>query len=102
VVFGEQVGHLLIELAEVILNHAQFFQRELQQPTVDGMQRRTYLEGIAQLGRCGSQTRGRKCRESSRIRFTICSIRRALMPRRSDTTLDTLTCASSSSAFSRL
>jgi hypothetical protein len=26
---GEQVGHLLIELAEVILDHTQFFQREL-------------------------------------------------------------------------
>jgi hypothetical protein len=26
----EQIGHLLIELAEVILNHAEFFERELQ------------------------------------------------------------------------
>jgi hypothetical protein len=41
VVSREQVGHLLIELAEVILDHAQFFQRELQQPAVDEMQRRT-------------------------------------------------------------
>jgi hypothetical protein len=30
----EQVGHLLIELSEVILDDAQLFQRELQQPTV--------------------------------------------------------------------
>ena len=35
------------------------------------MQRRARLEGIAQLGRCGSQTRGRKGRESGRISFTI-------------------------------
>ena len=46
VVGREQVGHLLIELAEVILDHAQFFQRE-PQPTVNRMQRRTRLEGIA-------------------------------------------------------
>ena len=43
----EQVGHLPIELAEVILDKAQFFERELQQPAVDRMQRRTRVEGIA-------------------------------------------------------
>jgi hypothetical protein len=32
VVGREKVGHLLIELAEVTLDHAQLFQRELQQP----------------------------------------------------------------------
>jgi hypothetical protein len=42
VVGREQVDHLLIELAEVILDHAQFLQRELQQP-VNRMQRRTRL-----------------------------------------------------------
>jgi hypothetical protein len=45
----EQIGHLLIELSEVVLDHAQFVQRELQQPAVDRTQRRTGLEGIAQL-----------------------------------------------------
>ena len=39
----QKVGHLLIELAEVILDHAQFFQRELQQSTVNRMQGRTRL-----------------------------------------------------------
>ena len=39
VVGCEEVGHLLIEFAEMILDHAQFFQRELQQPTVNRMQR---------------------------------------------------------------
>ena len=67
----EQVGHLLIELAEVILDQAQFVERELQQPAVDRMQRRARLEGIAQLGRCGSQARGRKGREGRRISFAI-------------------------------
>jgi hypothetical protein len=36
VVFGEHVGHLLIELAEMIFDQAQF-QRELQQAAVDGI-----------------------------------------------------------------
>ena len=47
VVCCEQVGHLLIELSEMILDHTQLFQDELQQPTVHRMQRRTRLEGIA-------------------------------------------------------
>jgi hypothetical protein len=37
VVRPEQVSHLLIELVEVILDHPQFFQRELQQPAVHRM-----------------------------------------------------------------
>ena len=45
-VYRKQVGHLLIELAEVILDHAQFFQRELQQSAVDRMQCRTRLGGM--------------------------------------------------------
>ena len=40
VVGSEQGGHLLLELAQVILEHAQFFQREREHATVDGMQRR--------------------------------------------------------------
>ena len=71
VVGREQVGHLLIELAEVILDHAQFFERELQQPTVDRMQRRTRLEGIAQLLGRGAQARGREGREGGRIGLAI-------------------------------
>jgi len=31
---GEQVGHLLIELLEMILDHAQFFECQLQQPAI--------------------------------------------------------------------
>ena len=65
----EQVGHLLIELAEVILDHAQFFQRELQQPPVNRMQRRTRLEGIAQLLGRRAQAAVRECRERRPDRF---------------------------------
>jgi hypothetical protein len=67
VVGREKVGHLLIELAEVILDHARFFQRELQQPTANRVQRRTRLEGIAQLIGRGTQARGRECRKGGRI-----------------------------------
>ena len=48
-----------------------FFECELQQPTVDRMQRRTRLEGIAQLRRCGAQARGREPCEGDRIGFTV-------------------------------
>jgi len=42
VVMGcKQVGHLLIELTEVILDHVQLFKRERQQPSVDRLQGRT-------------------------------------------------------------
>ena len=58
VVRREQVGHLLIELAQMILDHAQFFQRESEQSTVDRMQRRGRVEGLAQLLGCGAQARG--------------------------------------------
>ena len=44
---GEEVGHRLIELAQVILDQAQFIQREPEQSTVDRMQRRERVEGIA-------------------------------------------------------
>jgi hypothetical protein len=67
----EQICHLLIELAEVIRDHTQFFEGELQQPTVDRMQRRTRLEGIAQLPGRGSQARGRERRQGARIRFAV-------------------------------
>jgi hypothetical protein len=71
VVCPEQVGHLLIKLPEVILNHAQLFQGELQQPAVDRMQRRTRLESIAQLRRRGAQARGRERREGGGIGLAL-------------------------------
>jgi hypothetical protein len=58
-------------LAEVILNQPQFFQRELQQPAVHRVQRRTRLKGIAQLLRRGTQARGRERRQGGRICFAV-------------------------------
>jgi hypothetical protein len=71
VVCREQVGHLLIELTELILDHPQLFQRELQQSAVNGMQRRTRMEGIAQLLSRGAQARGRERRKGGGIGLAI-------------------------------
>ena len=49
----------------------QFFQRELQQPPVNRMQRRTRLEGVAQLLGRGTQARGREGRKGDRIGFAV-------------------------------
>ena len=66
----EQIGHLLIELTEMILDHAQFFEGEFQQRG-NRMQRRTRLEGIAQLLGGGTQARGRERREGGGIGFAV-------------------------------
>ena len=57
---GEQIGHLLIELVEVIGDHAEFLERELHQPTVDRMQGQAGAEGVAQLLRRRAEARGRE------------------------------------------
>src|SRR5207244_271752 len=46
---GEEVGHLLIELAEVVLDQSQFVQRQLQEPAIHRIQRRACPEGVGQL-----------------------------------------------------
>ena len=52
----EQISHLLIELAQVILDHAQFLEGELQEPTVEGCSVRPALKAsrscsrVARLG----------------------------------------------------
>jgi hypothetical protein len=51
--FSREVRHLLIELAEVVLDQAQFVQRQLQEPAIHGIQRRARTEGIGQLVCCG-------------------------------------------------
>jgi hypothetical protein len=71
VVCRKQVRHLLIELAEMILDHAQFFERKFQQPTVDRMQRSTRLEGIAQLLGRGTQARGGERRQGGGIGLAV-------------------------------
>ena len=51
---GEEVGHLLIQLAEMVLDQSQFFQRQLQKPPIHRIQRRARPEGVAQLVRRGA------------------------------------------------
>jgi hypothetical protein len=61
----------LIELAQVILDQTQFFQRERKQSTVDRMQRRGRLEGIAQLFGRGAQARGGQRGDGGWIGFAV-------------------------------
>ena len=44
---SEQLRHLLIELTEVVLSQSQFFQRELQEPAIHGIERRARAEDVA-------------------------------------------------------
>jgi hypothetical protein len=39
----EELRHLVIELGEVILDQSQFFERQLHEPAIDGVQGRTKL-----------------------------------------------------------
>ena len=55
----------------MIFDHAQFFQGELEQTTVNRMQRRTRLEGVARLLGRGTQARGRECRKGGRIGLAV-------------------------------
>jgi hypothetical protein len=48
VVGREQVGHLLIKLGELVFEEAQFVERQLHQPPIDGMKIRARTEGVAQ------------------------------------------------------
>jgi hypothetical protein len=47
----EELGHLVIKLAEVILDQTQFFQGQLQQPAIHGIEGRARPEGVGQLSR---------------------------------------------------
>jgi hypothetical protein len=47
VVMTEERRHLLIELAEVILDQSQFLQRQLYQSPIHGMEIHARTEGIA-------------------------------------------------------
>jgi len=71
----KEIGHLLIKLAEVILDQAEFVQGELEQAAVDRMQRRAGAESVAQLRGRGPQARGRERREGGRIG---CAVRQRL------------------------
>jgi hypothetical protein len=47
VVVSEQLGHLLIELGEVVFDQAQFIERQLHEPPIDRMKIRARTEGVA-------------------------------------------------------
>jgi hypothetical protein len=58
VMISEQIGHLLIELVEMVGDHAELFERVLHQLSVDRVQGRTGAQGIAQLLRRRAEARG--------------------------------------------
>jgi hypothetical protein len=105
VVVREQLRHLVIELSEVVFDHAQFFQRELHQSPIHRVEIGARAKGIAQLV---GVARKRESASAARAVGSLspsakaCSMRRALVPSRSDTTLETLMWASSRSDSSRL
>ena len=51
---SKEVRHLLIELVQVVLDQSQFFERQLQEPAIHGIQRCARTEGVAQLLRGGA------------------------------------------------
>jgi hypothetical protein len=79
-------------------------------PFLKGVRTRRYVIRVNAAGWVrtqvwrGTQARGRECRNGGRIGFAVrqrLQLRRALLPSRSDTRLDTSMCASSSRASSR-
>ena len=68
--FGKEVRHLLIELAQVVFDQSQFCQRQLQEPAIHWIQRRARTEGVGQLVRRGAQTLVRQRRQRRGIRFS--------------------------------
>ena len=53
-VLAEQSGHLLIQVADLLLKELQLLQRHLQEPSVHGLQVRARAERITQLFRRGA------------------------------------------------
>ena len=98
---AEQIGHLLLELVNPLFERCRLFQRHVDEPPVYGVQLLTHAECIAQLFGRGAQA---LISRSGQRRWTGFPVgdglkhRRALTPRRSETRLDNLICASSSRA----
>jgi hypothetical protein len=67
----EQVGHLLIELAKVLLDQSQFLERQLQQPTIHRMQRRARAQGVGQLSGCRAEALVGQRRHCGRVSLAI-------------------------------
>jgi hypothetical protein len=71
VVVSEQLRHLVIELGEMVFDHAQFIERQLHQPPIHRMKIRARTEGVAQLlGRCPQSLIG-QCGQRRRIRIAV-------------------------------
>jgi hypothetical protein len=51
----EQTGHLLVQLADLLLEELQLLQHHLQQPAVHGLEVRARAQRITQLFRRGAQ-----------------------------------------------
>jgi hypothetical protein len=71
VMMSEERRHLLIELAEVILDHAQFFQGQPHESPIYGMEIHARTQGGAQLVGRGTQPRIRQRRQRRRIGLAI-------------------------------
>ena len=67
---GQEVRHLLIELAQVVFDQSHFFQRQRQEPAIHRIQRRARTAGVGQLVRRGAQTLVRQRRQRRGIRFS--------------------------------
>ena len=67
----EQTGHLLVQLADLLLEELQLLQHHLQQPSVHGLEFRARTERIAQLFRGGSQLLISQSGQSRRVGFSL-------------------------------
>src|ERR1017187_2760352 len=103
---AEQIGHLLVELADLFFDQSQFLQHHLQQSPVDWIEFCARAECVTQLllrrtqalvGQGAARVSGLVSPPASAF-----SMRRALAPSRSETRLDNLMCASSSRHSTRL
>ena len=94
---GEQTGHLLVELADLLLKEFQLLQHHLQEPSVHGLEIRARAERITQLFRRGAQVLIGQSGHSCGVGFTSASafsMRQALAPSKFETRLDNLMWAS--------
>jgi hypothetical protein len=100
---AKEAGDLLVQLADLLLDQVQLLQRHSHQSAVDGVEIAAGTQRVPQLCRRGTQALigqsgySKGSVSPSAIAF---SIRRALAPNRSETKLDNLIWASSSSASS--
>jgi len=67
----EQTGHLLVQLADLLLEELQLLQRHLQEPSVHGLEVRARAERVAQLFRCGAQALIGQSSQSCRVGFSL-------------------------------